>query len=166
MEAAADAMAQQDMFAIGGYLKLTTGRIWRKLCDLNFTGLELLDTAQSYIASFEALAQIALLHCAAALFPGGRLRAQVKSWCDNTGAESAPRRKTGNGSCARGAQQLRQALSPTSAASCWVFAACCPQNSVFNEVLRSWHKFIGSGASATAVQHNFTCGLGMFEAQE
>ena len=64
VEAAADAMAQQDRFAIGGYLKLTTGRIWWfsesfKLCDLNFTGLELLDTAQSYIASFEALAQIA-----------------------------------------------------------------------------------------------------------
>ena len=47
--AAADAMAQADMFAIGGSLKLTTGRIWWfsesfKLCDLRFTGLELLDT--------------------------------------------------------------------------------------------------------------------------
>ena len=84
VEAAADAMAQQDMFAIGGYLKLTTGRVcWFsesfKLCDLNFTGLELLDTAQSYIASCAALAQIAWLHCTAALFPGGRFRVRIKS---------------------------------------------------------------------------------------
>ena len=97
VEAAADAMAQQDMFAIGGYLKLTTGRIWWfsesfKLCDLNCAGLELLDTAQSYIASFEALAQIALLHCTAALFPGGRLCVRIKSWWGNTGAESASNR--------------------------------------------------------------------------
>ena len=57
-----------------------------KLCDLNFTGFKL-DTAQSYIASFEALA-----HCAAALFAGGRLCVRIKSWCDNSGAESASNR--------------------------------------------------------------------------
>ena len=39
---------------LGGYLKLTTGRIgWFsesfKLCDLNFIGFKLLDTAQSYL---------------------------------------------------------------------------------------------------------------------
>ena len=49
-------------------------------------------TAQSYIASFETLAQIALLHVLTAALPGGRMRVRIKSWSDNTGAESASNR--------------------------------------------------------------------------
>ena len=38
--------------------------------DLSFTGIELSDKSQSYIASFETLAQIALLHCMTAAVVG------------------------------------------------------------------------------------------------
>ena len=91
--AAADAMAEQDYFAIGSFLEtpskgfLSFSEKW-SVRDLSFTGLELSDKAQSYIASFEALAQIALLHVLTAALPGGRMRVRIKSWSDNTGAES------------------------------------------------------------------------------
>ena len=95
--AAADAMAEQDYFAIGGFLEIPSkGFLWFSekwsVQDLSFTGLELSDKAQSYIASFEALAQIALLHVLTAALPGGRMRVRIKSWSDNTGAESASNR--------------------------------------------------------------------------
>ena len=95
--AAADAMAEQDYFAIGGFLEIPSkGFLWFSekwsVRDLSFTGLELSDKAQSYIASFEALAQIALLHVLTAALPGGRMRVRIKSWSDNTGAESASNR--------------------------------------------------------------------------
>ncbi|CAE7153437.1 unnamed protein product, partial [Symbiodinium necroappetens] len=81
VEAAADAMASSNKFAIGGYVQMPSGNLlWFSqswvMADLQFTKLDLSDDAQAYIASFETLAQIALLHCA------------IKSWCDNAGAES------------------------------------------------------------------------------
>ena len=93
VEAAADAMASSNKFAIGGYVKMPSGNLlWFSqswvMADMQFTKLELSDDAQSYIASFETLAQIALLHCASAMIPFGRLRIRIKSWCDNAGAES------------------------------------------------------------------------------
>ena len=93
VEAAADAMASSNKFAIGGYLKMPSGNLlWFSqswvMADLHFTNLGLSDDAQAYIASFETLAQIALLHCASAMIPFGRLRIRIKSWCDNAGAES------------------------------------------------------------------------------
>ena len=39
-------------------------------------------------SEYEALGQIALVHCLSAVTPGGRLFVRVPSWCDNTGAES------------------------------------------------------------------------------
>ena len=93
LEAAADAMASGDRFAIGGHVKMPSGNtLWfsqqRTMGDMNFAGLDLSNDADSYIASFETLAQIALLHCASAMVPFGRLRVRIKSWSDNSGAES------------------------------------------------------------------------------
>ena len=95
--AAADAMAEKDYFAIGVFLEIPgKGYLWFSetwsVQDLSFTGLELSDKAQLYIASFEALAQIALLHVLTAALPGGRMRVRIKSWSDNTGADCASNR--------------------------------------------------------------------------
>ncbi|CAE7223931.1 unnamed protein product, partial [Symbiodinium sp. CCMP2456] len=93
VEAAADAMASGDCFAIGGYVNLPSGHnLWFSqhwvMADFSFAGLDLSNDAQSYIASWETLAQIALLHCVSAAVPFGRLRVRIKSWSDNAGAES------------------------------------------------------------------------------
>jgi len=93
IEAAADAMASGDCFAIGGYVNLPSGyNLWFSqswvMSDFSFAGLDLSNDAQSYIASWETLAQIALLHCVSAAVPFGRLRVRIKSWSDNAGAES------------------------------------------------------------------------------
>ena len=93
LEAAADAMASGDRFAIGGYVKMPSGNsLWFSqqwiMEDMAFTNLGLSNDAQAYIASFETLAQIALLHCASTMVSFGRLRIRVKSWSDNSGAES------------------------------------------------------------------------------
>ncbi|CAE7041517.1 unnamed protein product, partial [Symbiodinium sp. CCMP2456] len=93
IEAAADAMASGDCFAIGGYVNLPSGHnLWFSqswvMSDSSFAGLDLSNDAQSYIASWETLAQIALLHCVSAAVPFGRLRVRIKSWSDNAGAES------------------------------------------------------------------------------
>ncbi|CAE7800522.1 unnamed protein product, partial [Symbiodinium sp. CCMP2456] len=60
----------------------------RTMADFDFTKLDLSNDAQAYIASFETLTRIALLHCASAMVPFGRLRVRIKSWSDNAGAES------------------------------------------------------------------------------
>ena len=64
VEAAADAMAQGDIFAIGGYISLAGSDYWfsEKFCigDFAFAELPLRSDASKDITSYEALAQIAL----------------------------------------------------------------------------------------------------------
>ena len=93
VEAAADAHGSGPHLGIGGYFRVGTGPcFWFSeqwtVDDFAFTLLELQSDAQRNICCYEALGQIALVHCLSAVTPGGRLFVRVPSWCDNTGAES------------------------------------------------------------------------------
>ena len=86
------------VFAIGGCLQIPSkGYLWFSerwsTRDLSFTGLQLSDKSQSYIASFETLAQITLLHCMTAALPGGRMRARIRLWSDNAASTRLYSRK-------------------------------------------------------------------------
>ena len=93
VEAAADAMAQGDIFAIGGYISLAGSDYWfsEKFCigDFAFAELPLRSDASKDITSYEALAQIALVWLLGHLHPLARMAVRLHSWCDNTGAEAS-----------------------------------------------------------------------------
>ena len=93
VEAAADAHGSGTHLGIGGYFRVGTGPcFWFSeqwtVDDFAFTHLDLHPDAQRNICCYEALGQIALVHCLSAVTPGGRLFVRMSSWCDNTGAES------------------------------------------------------------------------------
>ena len=93
VEAAADARGSGAHLGIGGYFRVGTGPcFWFSeqwtVDDFAFTLLDLHPDAQRNICCYEALGQIALVHCLSAGTPGGRLFVRMPSWCDNTGAES------------------------------------------------------------------------------
>ena len=93
VEAAADAHGSGPHLGIGGYFRVGTGPcFWFSeqwtVDDFAFTRLELHADAQRNICCYEALGQIALVHCLSAVTPGDRLFVRMPSWCDSTGAES------------------------------------------------------------------------------
>ena len=78
VEAAADAHGSGPHLGIGGYFRVGTGPcFWFSeqwtVADFAFTRLELQSDAQRNICCYEALGQIALVHCLSAVTPGGRL---------------------------------------------------------------------------------------------
>ena len=92
-EAAADAMASGSTFAIGGFIKLSSGTLWFSECycisDFAFANIPLHSSASSDISCYECLAQIALVVLLQNALPGSRLAIRLASFCDNTGAETA-----------------------------------------------------------------------------
>ena len=93
VEAAADAMGNGEVFAIGGYISLSTGEFWFSekftVSDFAFADLPLKSEAHRDISCYECLGQIALVWLLSVLHPCCRLSVRMHSWCDNTGAESA-----------------------------------------------------------------------------
>ena len=93
IEAAADAMGNGEVFAIGGYISLPAGDFWFSekftVSDFAFADLPLKSEAHRDISCYECLGQIALVWLLSVLHPCCRLSVRMHSWCDNTGAESA-----------------------------------------------------------------------------
>ena len=92
-QAAADAMASGSVFAIGGFIKLSTGTLWFSECysisDFSFANIPLHSSASSDISCYECLAQIALVVLLQSALPGSRLSIRLASLSDNAGAETA-----------------------------------------------------------------------------
>ncbi|CAL1142863.1 unnamed protein product [Cladocopium goreaui] len=91
--AAADACASGSYCQIGGFIRHHSGvQFWfsEKFshADFDILSIHLDPNMQRSIASFETLAQIALVWLVATSFPGFRIPICVKSLSDNTGAES------------------------------------------------------------------------------
>ncbi|CAL1165786.1 unnamed protein product [Cladocopium goreaui] len=91
--AAADACASGSYCQIGGFIRHPSGvQFWfsEKFshADFDILSIHLDPNMQRSIASFETLAQIALVWLVATSFPGFRIPICVKSLSDNTGAES------------------------------------------------------------------------------
>ena len=91
-EAAADAMASGSAFAIGGFIKLSSGTLWfsesYSISDFSFANIPLHSSASSDISCYECLAQIALVVLLQTALPGARLSIRIASLSDNTGAET------------------------------------------------------------------------------
>ena len=93
LEFAADAMAKGDCIGIGGFLRFSDSpAIWFSeqfsLSTWRNLGLSLPDDASRAITCWETLAQIGQVVLAATSVPSGRLSVTIRSWSDNTGAES------------------------------------------------------------------------------
>ena len=91
--AAADACASGSYCQIGGFIRHPSGvQFWfsEKFshADFDILSIHLDPNMQRSIASFETLAQIALVWLVATSFPGFRIPICVKSLSDNTGAKS------------------------------------------------------------------------------
>ncbi|CAL1144831.1 unnamed protein product [Cladocopium goreaui] len=91
--AAADACASGSYCQIGGFIRHHSGvQFWLSEkfshADFDILSIHLDPNMQRSIASFETLAQIALVWLVATSFPGFRIPICVKSLSDNTGAES------------------------------------------------------------------------------
>ena len=86
-------MASGSTFAIGGFIKLSSGALWFSECycisDFAFANIPLHSSASSDISCYECLAQIALVVLLQNALPGSRLAIRLASFCDNTGAETA-----------------------------------------------------------------------------
>ena len=93
VEAAADAMGNGSTFAIGGYITFPSGEFWFSECfsvsDFAFADLPLKSEAHKDISCYECLGQIALVWLLSTLHPMCRLSLKLRTWCDNSGAESA-----------------------------------------------------------------------------
>ncbi|CAE7341487.1 unnamed protein product, partial [Symbiodinium sp. KB8] len=93
IEAAADAMGNGSTFAIGGYIALPSGEYWFSECfsvsDFAFADLPLKAEAHKDISCYECLGQIALVWLLSTLHPMCKLSITLRTWCDNSGAESA-----------------------------------------------------------------------------
>ncbi|CAE7197288.1 unnamed protein product [Symbiodinium sp. KB8] len=93
---AADAFAEQHRIGIGGWLSTATAFVWYSEI---FTAEQVREQwpqlggpMQSYIACFEALAQLALAHCSWSLLRAKHMRFVLPSASDNTSAESGVNR--------------------------------------------------------------------------
>ena len=91
--AAVDACAAGSYCQIGGFIRHHSGvQFWfsekNSHADFEILSLHLDPNMQRSIASFETLAQIALVWLVATSFPGFRIPICLKSLSDNTGAES------------------------------------------------------------------------------
>ena len=93
IEASADAMGQGSTFAIDGYITLPSGEYWFSECfsvsDFSFADLPLKAEAHKDISCYECLGQIALVWLLSTLHPMCKLSITLRTWCDNSGAESA-----------------------------------------------------------------------------
>ena len=93
VEAAADAMGNGSTFAVGGYIALPAGEYWFSECfsvsDFSFADLPLKAEAHKDISCYECLGQIALVWLLSQLHPMCKLSITLRTWCDNSGAESA-----------------------------------------------------------------------------
>jgi len=92
-ECAADAMASKNICQIGGFIRFPSGtQIWfsekfefKQFAELN---IPVTEDMQKCIASFETLAQIAILFIFSRSSPGFRFPLRISSLTDNTGAEA------------------------------------------------------------------------------
>ncbi|CAE7488632.1 spn-E [Symbiodinium necroappetens] len=93
VEAAADAMGNGSTFAVGGYISLPSGEYWFSECfsvsDFAFADLPLKAEAHKDISCYECLGQIALVWLLSTLHLMCKLSIKLRTWCDNSGAESA-----------------------------------------------------------------------------
>eukprot|EP00435_Cladocopium_sp_Y103_P038655 s2653_g10.t1 len=92
-ECAADAMASGDICQIGGFIRYPSGTtIWfsEKFSFDDFAALDIPVTRemQKCIASFETLAQIAILYIFSRSSPGFRFPLRIQSLTDNSGTEA------------------------------------------------------------------------------
>ena len=94
---AADAFASSLCIGIGGFLRVQgSSAVWFSerfaLSDMQCLGVPLAPDAQKNIGCWELLAQMALLILFAEVCPGGRAGLSLRTFCDNSAAESAGNR--------------------------------------------------------------------------
>ena len=92
-ECAADAMASKDICQIGGFIRFPSGtQIWFSekftFQDFSILNIPVTPEMQKCIASFETLAQIAILYIVSRSSPGFRFPLKIPSLTDNSGTES------------------------------------------------------------------------------
>ena len=92
-ECAADAMASGSICQIGGFIRFPSGTtIWFSekftFDDFNKLNIPVTPEMQKCIASFETLAQIAILYIFSRSSPGFRFPLRIQSLTDNSGTEA------------------------------------------------------------------------------